>query len=1047
MARSFRVVALLLFGSGFSALVYQTTWQRMFRLTFGASTAASAAVLAIFLGGLGLGGAVLGRRVERSRQPLVFYGNLELGIAGLAALSPLLCAAVNAFYLHLGGSQALGTFGSTAIRLLLTALVIGPAAALMGGTLPAVARAVVEEADDNRSSLSLLYSINTVGSVFGALVGPLLLFGLLGNELTLYGAACVNALVGLSARALGRRLPELPPGGESASDVDAGVQGDARAVGARFIYAVAALVGFAFLALELVWYRILTPLLGGSSLTFGLILACALSGIGLGGYWFSRRSAEKGMSLSLVSWTLALEALCVLVPFAWGDDLAFVAAYLRQMGSLGFGHLIAGWVFFSALVVLPTAIVSGYQFPMLFALLGRGRRGVGGQVGRAYAFNTVGTLTGSLLAGFILIPELGAVSTWRLLARLLVLSAAVCAVAAWRHGSRIRALVGPLFVAGCALALSRSAGPGVVFRHSPIGAGRFDLSGSSENARLSLRRRAEIDVVWQRDGVESTVAINAANGISFLVNGKSDGAVVGDKGTQAFLGLLPAALHGHAKSAFVVGLGTGMSAGLLGRVPGIEHVEVAELERSVLEVARRAALANGDVLENPKVQILNGDGRELMLTSSRRYDLILSEPSNPYRAGVASLFTREFYQAAAVRLQRGGLFAQWLQAYEVDARTLSIAIATLRAVFPEVSLWGGGSGDLILIGSFSPLVIDTDRLRHDLQDPAYANWLRRAWLTEGVEGLVAHHLAPSRLLDRMASTLPAPVNTDDVNVLEFAFARSVGDHRYRALADILETIKADYRPQVTGALDWALVENQRHRAGFQGYRVQAPSAKTQATVAGCFENMRRASALWPVGEAADDLVERWVLGSIQAMNGDDAALGQADRLQAAGFLAESQLVRARLAEQHKDYDAAIGALSSAFEALRKSALPLCDAGERALKRAAELAAKRPERALDLLRLVDQAPFAIMLEEADRHRTQFTIASSLAEQQRCADRLGSYRSKPPWEYEVLAYRAQCLNRIAAADAGQASADLRQYALNEPQTFASAELATAHPDSSE
>ncbi|HEY0466329.1 MAG TPA: fused MFS/spermidine synthase, partial [Polyangiaceae bacterium] len=838
-----------------------------------------------------------------------------------------------------------------------------------------------------------------------------------------------------------------PPGTESDAAGDQGVKGDPGSAQARFIYAVAALVGFAFLALELVWYRILTPILGGSSLTFGLVLACALSGIGLGGYLFSRRAADQRTSLGLVSWTLALEALCVLIPFAWGDDLAFVAAHLRRLGNLGFGHLIAAWVFVAAVVVLPTAVVSGYQFPMLFALLGRGRHGVGSQVGRAYAFNTVGTLTGSLLAGFILIPALGAVSTWRALAQLLILSAAVCAFYAWRQGSRAQALVGPLLVAGCALLLSRSAGPGVVFRHTPIGAGRLDVSDLSENALIALRRRAETNIIWQRDGVESSVAIDAVNGIAFLVNGKSDGSTVGDKGTQAFLGLLPAALHGHAKSAFVVGLGTGMSAGLLGRVPGIERVDVAELERSVLEVARRAALANGNVLANPKVHVLNGDGRELMLTSSQHYDLILSEPSNPYRAGVASLFTREFYEAAAARLQRGGLFAQWLQAYEVDARTLSIAIATLRAVFPEVSMWGSGGSDLILIGSFSPLVIDADRLRRDLQDPAYANWMRRAWLTEGLEGLVAHHLAPSRLLDRMAASLPAPVNTDDVNALEFAFARRVGDHRYLAMRDIFDTIKADFRPQVKGALDWLQVENERHRAHWGDYRGAPPSAKTQATVAGCFESMNRASALWPAGEPAKDVVESWVLGSIQAMKGDDAALEQAERLRAGGFLAESEIVRARLAEAHKDYDGSIDALSRAFEQLRKSALPLCDAGERALKRASGLAVKQPGRAPDLLRMVDKAPLAIMLKEVDRRRAQLEIADTLDDKQWCLEGLGSFRAQPAWTAELLAYRARCLNRIGAPDAAQASADLKQFAINEPQSFSSAQASIQPPDSNE
>jgi spermidine synthase len=1041
-------VALLLGGSGFSALVYQTTWQRMFRLTFGASTAASAAVLAIFLGGLGLGGALLGRRVERSSRPLVYYGNLELAIAGLAALSPLLCGAINAFYLRLGGSQALGLFGSTAVRLLLTALVIGPAAVLMGGTLPAAARAAVEEVDDNRSSLALLYSLNTIGAVFGALVGPILLFGLLGNEFTLYGAACVNALVGMLARALGRSLPELPPSTESEPAASDPAKADTGSRGVRFIYAVAALVGFAFLALELVWYRILTPILGGSSLTFGLILACALSGIGFGGYLFSRRASAKPATLALVSWTLALEALCVLIPFAWGDDLAFVAAYLRRLGNLGFGHLIGAWVFLAAVVVLPTAVVSGYQFPMLFALLGRGRAGVGRQVGTAYAFNTIGTLSGSLLAGFILIPKLGAVSTWRMLAQLLTLAAAVCAFYAWRQGSRVKSLVAPLLVAGCALALSRAAGPGVVFRHSPIGAGRLSVSDLSGNGLLALKRRAEIDIIWQRDGVESTVAIDAGNGISFLVNGKSDGSIVGDKGTQAFLGLLPAALHGHAKTAFVVGLGTGMSAGLLGRVPGIDRVEVAELEPSVLEVARRGALANGDVLGNPKVFVLNGDGRELMLTSSRRYDLIVSEPSNPYRAGVASLFTREFYQAAASRLERDGLFAQWLQGYEVDATALSIAIGTLRAVFPQVSLWGSGGQDLILIGSFSPQVIDVDRLRRTLNEPAYANWMRRAWLTEGPEGLIAHHLVPPRLLARMATSLPAPVNTDDINVLEFAFARRLGDSRYTALHDIFETLKGqDYHPQVTGALDLRLVEKERHRLRWPDYPGSAPAAKTQATIAGCYESMRRASALWPVGEPATDLIESWVLGSVLAMKGDEAALEQAERLRAQGFLVEALLLRARLAEEQKNYDAAIDLLLKAIEQLRQSALPLCDAGDRVLKRAIALAARHPGRAPELLQMIDQAPFAILLNEDDRRRAQFRIAKTLNDPKWCVKGLGPLRARPAWELDQLSFRARCLNQIGAPDAARASADLKEFVLNEPQSFSGAQASSRASESSE
>jgi hypothetical protein len=273
---------------------------------------------------------------------------------------------VHHLYLSLGGTQTMGGVGATVVRLVLTALVIGPAAVLMGGTLPAAARAVVQEADRTRRSLALLYSLNTVGAVFGALVGPLLLFGLLGNKLTIWGTVCINALVGLAARALGR-------GGSTVNVAVAEADGAGPSsapsanpeVEARLAYLAAGVVGFVFLGLELVWYRILTPLLGGSSLTFGLILACALAGIGIGGYLFSKRDAQKPITLQLLGVTLGLEAVCALLPFAWGDYLALVAAHLRPMLNLGFGYLVSGWVFVAAAVVLPASIVSGYQFPAL----------------------------------------------------------------------------------------------------------------------------------------------------------------------------------------------------------------------------------------------------------------------------------------------------------------------------------------------------------------------------------------------------------------------------------------------------------------------------------------------------------------------------------------------------------------------------------------------------------------------------------------------------------------------------------------------------------
>ncbi|HEX2882330.1 MAG TPA: hypothetical protein VHO25_22575, partial [Polyangiaceae bacterium] len=370
------VAATLLFGSGFAALVYQTVWQRQFCLIFGASTGASAAVLGIFLGGLGIGAAWLGRRAERSAHPLQFYGNLEVIVALCAALTPLLAQGAAHAYYALGGSRALGPFGATLVRLVLAALVMGPATVAMGGTLPAMARAVETANDDSRERLAVLYAINTLGAVAGSLMGTFVLFEVMGYRFTLWTACSINLLVAIAARSLGRQ--QVPLDTTATTPHAATTDDAAQAVlpDRRVIYAVAALVGFCFLLLEMIWYRMLSPLLGGTTFTFGLILAVALAGIGLGGYAYARRARHTPVTLYTLATTLGLEAFFAAVPVLLGDHVALLAAHTRQLQSIGFHGLVESWLLIAMLVVFPTALVSGYQFPVIFALLGRGRSGV-----------------------------------------------------------------------------------------------------------------------------------------------------------------------------------------------------------------------------------------------------------------------------------------------------------------------------------------------------------------------------------------------------------------------------------------------------------------------------------------------------------------------------------------------------------------------------------------------------------------------------------------------------------------------------------------------
>lgn len=255
-------------------------------------------------------------------------------------------------------------------------------------------------------------------------------------------------------------------------------------------------------------------------------------------------------------------------------------------------------------------------------------------------------------------------------------------------------------------------GPTALWRHAPIGAGRVGIDKiATRNDVDDLIRDYRGAMTWQAEGRESSLAADGNYGLSLIVNGKSDGNVIDDVGTQIMSGMMGAFLHPNPRSALVIGLGTGTTAGWLGTVPSIENVDVVELESEVVHFAKLCSAANLDVVHNPKVHIRIGDGREYLLTKRTQYDIVASEPSNPYRAGVASLYTREFYAAAASRLTGNGLFLQWLQVYDTDPELLGVVFATLRSVFPNIETWSTLEGDLLLVASRAPIPHNVADLR------------------------------------------------------------------------------------------------------------------------------------------------------------------------------------------------------------------------------------------------------------------------------------------------------------------------------------------------
>ncbi len=1037
-------VATFLFGSGLAALVYQTAWERMLRLVFGASTAASSAVLAIFLGGLGLGGAWLGKRAEAHPRPLLLYGNFEVGVALSAAATPFLVDLAARLYWGMGGVGALGSGGATLVRLLLSALVLGPSVVLMGGTLPAAARAVESDEDVSRGQLATLYAANTAGAVAGALFGTFVLFELFGMRLALWVAVLLNLLVAMLARYSGSRLAPIPVAARSDREHDAEhTPSEKSSLSSKAVYAAAAVVGFAFLGLEIVWYRMLGPILGGSSFTFGLILAVALAGIGIGSFVYTRRRGDQPATLSLLAFTVALEAGCALFPLVLGDNVGMFAAYTRQMASLGFSALVATWVAIASVVVLPAAIVAGYQFPVLFALLGAGRARVARQVGLTYAFNTAGSILGSLVVGFALLPRFGAIGVWKLMGAVLVALAVALVVldfraAAARWLSRARWAVVASALAGWMLT---APGPSAVTRHTPIGAGRVDLSGLDKNGVREWNHRTRLRVLWERDGVESSLGVTHGNGLIFLVSGKADGAVYGDRGTQALLGMIPAVLHDGVKSAFVLGLGTGMTAGWLATVPGVERVDVAELEPAILEVARAASLANQNVLDRPNVHVFLGDGREFLLTHDRKYDLLVSEPSNPYRAGVASLFTHEFYTAAARRMNPGGIFAQWVQGYEIDVQTLRMVLVTLRTVFPQVEAWQTQGGDFLLLASREPRVIDVGRLRDRLRIEPYRTVFPRTGLVGDAEGVLARFLASDTLVRAIGESVPAPVNTDDDNVLEYAFARQVGSGGGAIPVQLatLTQARGMARPEVAGLVDWKRVDELRRRAWLVSGGGGAPDlplpdegvrARARAFEAGCQGDLVRAGRLWSqqTDLAPRDVIEKYVLGQIAAQRREERALALASELEGDGFVAEARTIRGRYLAALGKKSEAIDELLSAVAELRKSALPLCDTNRQAVELLLMVARGDPALAGKAARGLLEGPLAVYNYEDRRNEVAQQLAFKSTDSALCVAALGRNLELPWWQLPFLAARAECLEKANHPLAGRARAEMAEWVGN-------------------
>ncbi|MEK7466189.1 MAG: fused MFS/spermidine synthase [Planctomycetota bacterium] len=670
------LLALVFAVSGASALIYEVAWVRMLAASLGASSYTIGTVLAAYMGGLALGARWIGKRADRDSRPLATYAKLEFGIALAAVLVPVAFMALPALNRAAYGVLEGKLWALTLVRCALAFAILVVPTALMGATFPAMASAVASEGNKGWR-VGLVYGANTLGAVAGVLLAGFWLIGTYGLRATTWIAAGANLAAALAAYAIasGQKPRVMIP----AEDLTTAPEEEASRAEQQMALFAAAGCGFVSLGFEVLWTRMFSVLFASITYSFAMMLAVFLLGLAVGAPIAGRVSdAVKRARLELAGVLMLAVAVASL-----GAYLVF--PHLRtQTGttSLAFGG--PSWPTYlrslagdAAAVMLFPAFLMGCILPVLARILSHGpTAGMASRLGRVYAANTLGAMGGSLVTGFILIPWIHNFAHVAVV--LAALSAAGGAALLFRGGHwqpMNRWLV--TGVTAITLALIVMAGP---FREKVL----------LEKAGL---QKPGIALLWYDEGPSLTVAVVEEEKSRDRTMYTDAFKVAGTGDTYEYMRMiahLPMLLHPEAKSACVVGLGTGTTAGALALWP-LEKLDIVELCPEVARATPYFKRANRGLMErigkDPRLRLLFDDGKAYLRSTRRSYDVIVAEPLNPHMTGASSLYSKEFYEAARDRLSPGGVVTQWIPIHGVKPEDFRSLFHTFTTVFPETAVW------------------------------------------------------------------------------------------------------------------------------------------------------------------------------------------------------------------------------------------------------------------------------------------------------------------------------------------------------------------------
>jgi len=780
---------LLFVGSGACALIYEVVWFQLLELVIGSSAISLGVLLATYMGGMCIGSLMLPGIASRAAHPLRLYAVLELSIGMIGLVELFAIPLVGKLYSPAVGHGALALM----LRAVVAVLCLLPPTILMGATLPAIAR-WVESSPRGIAWLGFFYGGNIIGAVIGSVAAGFYLLRVHDQSIATFVAVGINVLVAgiawmisLRTEAAANAVSADPEATSSATRTAAPRQG------VRAIYVAIGISGACALAAEVIWTRLLSLTFGASVYTFSMILAVFLAGLGIGsatGAWLARIVESPRLALAwcqlLLTAGIAWAAVVIysaLPNWPINPSLAPSAWFALQMDLAR-----------AALALLPAATLWGASFPFALAAIAVPGEDTSRLVGRVYAANTVGSILGATICSLLLIPGLGTRDAQRVL---VALAAVAATLLFWTQ--RTSEGVDP---PSGALSGSpeRSQRRRLLRFGAPVVAALLvalvpDLPGNLvAHGRYAVTWIGKTDVLYVGEGMNSSVAVTrvlSSGATQFHVSGKVEASSLPqDMRLQKMLAHLPALVHPNPQSVLVVGFGAGVTAGSFLAYPSVTRLVICEIEPLIPKVVSTWFVKeNNNVAKDPRTQIYFDDARSFVLTSDEQFDVITSDPINPWVKGAASLYTREYFQAVRAHLKPGGVVTQWVPLYESTLDAVRSELATFFEVFPDGTVWAntidGRGYDVVLLGHSGPSKIDIRVMEQRFQQEGYRK-VGASLIESGFESpidLFSTYAGSGRALRGWLRG--AAINTD--RNLRLQYLAGIGLNNYTA-ADIFDEI-------------------------------------------------------------------------------------------------------------------------------------------------------------------------------------------------------------------------------------------------------------------